>query len=299
MGCAMKKQRGVSLIAAVFIIVILGFMGVVFVSLINTSTLSSVNDLQSAQALSLAEGGVEYSQFALAQNLDWYRSTADPMPAPVSTTLPLGTGSFTVSANLPATKLSRQLRTGDATARVYLNPLPGRFPTAGVLQIEDKIGGGAEFVSYNNVVGNTFTISGHNQTISGITGSLVNHPRGSAVYPVTTLSTALAALGSPCGPTPAASFDIVWNSKFLSAGIIDIEGEEISYSGSTVTAGVMTLNGVIRCTNALAATTTGHPTGRPVTPVLIGGDTASYLSEITSTGSVGAAARIVRKTVDR
>lgn len=45
------KSKGVSLIAAIFIIVILAFMGVMFVTLIGTGSLTSVNDMQSAQAL--------------------------------------------------------------------------------------------------------------------------------------------------------------------------------------------------------------------------------------------------------
>ena len=52
-----KNQNGVSLIAAVFIIIVLGFMGVMFLSLVNTGSLTSVSDMQSAQALSVAEGG--------------------------------------------------------------------------------------------------------------------------------------------------------------------------------------------------------------------------------------------------
>ena len=54
------NAHGVSIIAAIFIIVILGFMGVMFVSLIGTSSLTAVNDMQSTQALYLAEGGMEY-----------------------------------------------------------------------------------------------------------------------------------------------------------------------------------------------------------------------------------------------
>lgn len=55
-----KKQRGVSLIAAIFIIVILAFMGLMFVSMVNTASFTSANDLQSTQALHVAEGGLAY-----------------------------------------------------------------------------------------------------------------------------------------------------------------------------------------------------------------------------------------------
>ena len=54
------NQRGVSIIAAIFIIVILAFMGVMFLSFVNTSSFTAVNDLQSTQALYVAQGGLEY-----------------------------------------------------------------------------------------------------------------------------------------------------------------------------------------------------------------------------------------------
>ena len=54
------RQRGISLIAALFIIVIVAFMGVMFITLIVNTSLTSVNDVQSAQALYIAQGGLEY-----------------------------------------------------------------------------------------------------------------------------------------------------------------------------------------------------------------------------------------------
>lgn len=84
-----RTHRGVSLIAAIFIIVILAFMGVMFVSMISTGSLTAVNDLQSAQALYVAEGGTEYAenQFengTICGNLNYNNIT-------------LGQGSFTTT----------------------------------------------------------------------------------------------------------------------------------------------------------------------------------------------------------
>ncbi|HKZ46173.1 MAG TPA: hypothetical protein VJ202_02175 [Thermodesulfobacteriota bacterium] len=55
----MMNQKGVSITAVVFIIVILSFMGVIFVSLISTSSEESVVEYDSARALYIAEGGAE------------------------------------------------------------------------------------------------------------------------------------------------------------------------------------------------------------------------------------------------
>jgi hypothetical protein len=280
------NSKGVSLIAAIFIIVILGFMGVMFVSLISTGTMTAVNDMQAAQALSIAEGGVEFEQRALAQSLDWYRGTTVPLFTAAGN---LGAGAFTATTRVPATTLRRRLLAGAGTAAVYTT---GGFPPNGYLQIDDDVAAGAEFVQYTILNGNTFTLTARGRTIGTIATVANNFSRGTNVYPVTTLVDALA--NSCVAP---ASFRIAQNDKFLGAGIVVIEGEEIVYSGSSTAGGNTTLTGVQRCLNG--AVSAAHNAGRPVTPLLAGGS-ADMQSEVTSTGAVGAAAvRVVRKTVQR
>jgi MSHA biogenesis protein MshP len=306
-----KSQNGVSLIAAIFIIVVLAFMGLMFLSLINTSSLTSVNDMQSAQALYIAEGGVEFAQLALAQNLDWYRSASDPMSPPTAT--PLGAGSFTVTTTLPATVLSRRLPAGGGTATVYTT---NRFPTAcpsmplGVcyLQIEDDAGSGSgEFVSYTNTTATTFTGLVRNRTIGTVPsfGGDSTHLRGSRVYPVSVLA-AGTALVANCNTIPNP-FQIIANSKFLSAGTINVydsttpaNDEEILYSGATTTGNITTLTGVQRCQNQLGVPVPiAAVTGSPVTPINFDGTSPDYEAEVASTGASGAAMRVVKKTVQR
>jgi Tfp pilus assembly protein PilX len=293
-----SNQKGASVIAVIAIMLILAVMGAALVSLVTTGSDISVNQLQSEQALFAAESGLEHEQRSLAQNLEWYRSTSDPI---ATTTLNLGDGSFTVSSNLPATMIRTRIPNNTSTTpiRVYTT---NRFPVPPTcspcyIQIEDDISGSAEFVQYTNIIGDTFagTIS-RNVTIGTIAGTAGSHERGSTVYPVTTLSTALGTLGSPCAEQYAASFNIVAHNKFLSAGIIDIEGEEIRYASSSTSGTVMTLNGVTRCLNL---TSSAHPIGRPVTPVLIGGDLADYQAEIVSSGNVSSARRVISKTIQR
>jgi hypothetical protein len=282
----MHNQRGVSIIAALFIILILAFMGVMFVTLIGTDSLTSVNNLQSLQALAVAEGGVEFAQRLLSQNLDWYRTATDPAAVSLRS---LGTGSFTATTYLAATKLRRRLQTGDTTISVYTTD---RFPSAGFLQIEDDIAGGAEFVQYTGISGTTFTGVTRGRTIGAVATVAASHPRGSVVYPVTTLSAGLAAsCASPATITIAA------NQKFLSTGVLDIEGEEILYTGSSTSGGMMTLTGVQRCLGSVGPV--AHAAGQPVTSLLVGGETADYQAEIVSTGSAGIATRILRKSVQR
>jgi hypothetical protein len=110
----------------------------------------------------------------------------------------------------------------------------------------------------------------------------------------------VSTLGSamPANCSDMAAITINQNTKFLSAGTLDIEGEEVSYSGSN-TAGT-TLTGIQRCLDAASqGAPPQHIVGRPVTPVLDSGESANYQAEITSTGTVGAAVRTVKKTVQR
>ncbi len=280
-----KNQKGVSLIAAIFIIVVLAFMGVMFVSLINTGSLTSVNDMQSAQALYVAEGGVEFHQRNLAQNLDWYRSTTDPI-ATDTRTLGAGSGSFTVSTSLPATLLRNRIPNSVSTApiRVYTTD---RFPSSGYIQIEEDLTGSGEIVQYTGIATDTFT--GITRGVAGVAGS---HARGCVVYPVTTL---VDALPNDC--FAPASFRVMANIKFLSAGTIDIEGEEIAYTGSTTALPNMTLTGVQRCRNSTLSAI--HAVGAWVTPLLADGTTPYSEAGIVSNGTVGNAARVASKTVQR
>ena len=289
------NQKGVSLIAAIFIIVVLAFMGVMFLTMFSTSTLTSVNDLQSAQALYIAEGGVEFEQYILAQNLDWYRSTIDPFT--ITGVRNLGAGSFTASIFLPATKLRSQM-TFSTTSSIRVYSID-RFSPSGCIRIDD------EFISYGGV-GTTAAACNPYQPpcFTGITraaaacnggGTQTAHTRGDAVYPLVQLVTPMAANCSDM-----ASLTIGWNQKFLSAGTLDIQGEEVRYSGSSPSGVNMILTGLQRCLDAASQITPpAHVAGAPVTPVLIGGDSADLQSEVTSTGLVGAAARVVKKTVQR
>ncbi|TYB33447.1 MAG: hypothetical protein FXF49_06285 [Flexistipes sinusarabici] len=61
-----KNKKGMSLIVAVFMIVVFSFIGITLVSILSTQSTSSSQELLSTQALFLAESGVE---IAIADNL--------------------------------------------------------------------------------------------------------------------------------------------------------------------------------------------------------------------------------------
>ena len=138
-----KRQEGASIIAAIFIIVILGFMGLMFVTMIGTGILTAVDDFQAAKALAVAEGGLE---FALRNGT---------FPDYTYGATPLGDGSFaTVSQFLGPG--------GTAPATVTDNPLSDTATTVNVTSTAGYVVPGAfriegEFVFCTAAGGTQFT----------------------------------------------------------------------------------------------------------------------------------------------
>ena len=286
------SQKGFLMIVAIVLLVVIAFLAVMLSSLVAGNAISGASHFGSMQALYQADSGLEFEQRRWAQNLDWYRSATDPNPNP-ATSQTLATGSFTVNTNLPATLLKTGLAPAANTITAYTTD---RFPASGILQLEEDLTLNAEFVSYTGISGNTFTGVTRRVSVgtvaSSVSSATTPHDRSDTVYPVTTLVDALTA---SC--TTPASFRIAAHSKFLSAGTLDIEGEEISYSGSTVTGANMMLTGVKRCLGLVVLVS--HAVNQPVTSVLANGDSAKYQAEMMSTGTMGSNIRYARKTIQR
>ena len=283
-----SRQRGFLMIVVLIMIVVLVFLAIAVGYLLANSTLASGSHVGSMQALFQAESGLEYEQRRWAQNLDWYRSTTDPNPgAPIPQVL--GGGTFAVNSTLPATLVKSGISAAGATLNVYT---VARFPASGILQIDDDQTASGEFVRYTGVSGTTFTGLTRGQTVGSVTSVAGTHVRSDTVYPVTILRTNLPA---NCGAL--ASIQVDANSKFLTAGTLDIEGEELGYSGSSTAGVTTTLTGVTRCLGLV--TSVAHAIGQPVTPVSVAGDSASYQVESASTGTQGSNIRYARRVIQR
>lgn len=285
---ARRRQGGFLVMAVLVIVVVLVFLAIAMGFLLGNSALGSASHVGAMQALFLADSGLEYEQNRWAKNLDWYRTTVDPDPAAPAAQV-VGGGSFVASANLPATLVRTQLLAAGATLNVYTT---SRFPASGILQVGEDLASDGELVGYSGIAGASFTGLTRAQAVGSATSLASSHPRSSAVYPVTILRTAL-----PASCAALASMQVDAHGKFLGAGTLDIEGEEIGYTGSTTAGGLMTLTGITRCLGTVSAV--GHAIGQPVTPVRQSGDSARGQVEITSTGTVGANVRYARRTVQR
>jgi len=305
-------QRGASLIIVLAMLVIIAMIGAALVSLVGNESFTAMNQSAGLLAFGIADGGLEFEQYNLAQNVDWYRSLSDPMPASVRT---LGTapnsGSFTVQTDLPGTRLRHRIPDGATTANICVYTT-NRFPTSGNLMIGDDGMDPFEYVHYTGVgnaaCGAQFTGITRDQTIAGVSGTAGSHERGELVYPVTTL---VGALANNC--TSLASLQIADNSKFLTAGSLSIltdttpgsiDWEQITYTSSVRAGGRMTLYGVKRCQDGTASA--AQAAGNPITPILVDDppNPPDYEAEILSAGTtavvvVGNANRVLRKTVRR
>ncbi len=306
MACG-RHESGFLLVVAIVLLVVGSMLAAAMAYMVATSGSSATDNLQSGQALFLADSGVEYQARSMAQNLEWYRSTADPLGL---ATQNFGQGSFTVQTNLPATMLRARANSGDTTITVYTT---NRFPNFNAaasppttcnpcyLQLDDDVNAGAEYVRYTGIAGNTFTGLTRNVPIGTTpahTGTAGARDRSSTVYPVTTLSVAL-----PASCAAPANVQIVAHSKFLGAGTLDIEGEEIGYKNSSSSGGVMTLTGITRCLDDVTGppgnTPASHAVLAPVTPVLIGDFSKDYEAQVVSTGTVGPAQRTMNRVLQR
>ncbi len=199
-----KHQNGVTIIAAIFIIVVLGFMGVMFLSMINTGSFTAVNDIQSAQALYVADGGMEY----ILEN------RAFPNYSTAGTMVSLGTGSFTVST---PTYLTADPGAAGLTINVQST---ATFPNAGRIIID------SELITYTGKNATQFNV-GVTRGAGGTTASA--HAVGNAVYPVTTVTNNPLPIGN-------TTINVTSNVGFSIPGVIVIDTEYIFCAGVSGTA---------------------------------------------------------------
>ncbi|MBC7624580.1 MAG: hypothetical protein H7232_14485 [Aeromicrobium sp.] len=293
---APARQSGYLMIVLIALLVVIGALAAVLSYLAANNAMAGASHLNSVRALFNAESGLEFEQRRWSQSLSWYRSATDPNPG-VPAAQAFGAGTFTVYSNLPATLMRTGASAAAGTLNVYTTD---RFPASGILQIEDNISVSAEFVRYTGITATTFTGVTRAQSVgaSPVTPAVAVasvHSRGDTVYPVTILRTALLA-----NCAPLASIQVDANSKFLSAGTLDVEGEEIGYSSTSTAGGTTTLNGITRCLDTITPVTpAAHAIGQPVTPVLVGGDSADYQVEMFSTGTQSTNNRYARRTIQR
>lgn len=86
----MRNQRGVSVLAVVFVILVLTAIGYTFAAMMAAKQKSAVATIEANKAYSIAEAGLQYGYNYLMDLADWSTATDQ-------TDISLGGGSFTVA----------------------------------------------------------------------------------------------------------------------------------------------------------------------------------------------------------
>ena len=195
-----SNQKGASIIAVIAIMLILAVMGAALVSLVTTGSDVSVNQLQSEQALNVAEGGKEY---ILANRTFPNYSTQ-------GATINLGVIGSNVSnfkVDTP-TYLTVAVAIGNTT--ITVNDTSGFASPSGRIVIDSEV------LAYTAKTATTFTV----------TAATAAHTVNNAVYPVTTVSSLAIASDT--------TINVASTTGFVIPGVIKI-GSEYIYCTSTPT----------------------------------------------------------------
>lgn len=163
----LDNPRGVSLIAAIFIIVVLAFMGTALITMVTSSSIGSIRDLQSVQALYVAEGGAERAKLQFSGGTSCAGITN---AVPVT----LGQGSFTIASTLhnpavPVT-LTAALTAAATIIPVSANPVVSGYAPQGRILID------SEYIWYGGISGNSFV-----NARRGVSGAAAAHSAGAQV----------------------------------------------------------------------------------------------------------------------
>ena len=66
-----KKESGVALVMALFILIVIMMLGMVFTMMMASETNTSVREKQSTAALYLADAGLQYAQYSAGKTGNW------------------------------------------------------------------------------------------------------------------------------------------------------------------------------------------------------------------------------------
>jgi hypothetical protein len=166
-----RNQKGVTVIAAVATLLIFSLMGMVVVSLVGTETYSAIHQEQTLEAYWIAEGGIHRAVTYISREDGNCTAISG---AAAFTTVPLGRGTFTVTATryLPSPTSLTAAITNSATT-IPVDSTTG-FAPRGRIAID------SELIGYTGTTATSFT--GARRGVDDPTGtSAAAHSSGATV----------------------------------------------------------------------------------------------------------------------
>ncbi|MBI3754034.1 MAG: hypothetical protein HY266_08350 [Deltaproteobacteria bacterium] len=300
-----SNQKGASIIAVIAIMLILAVMGAALVSLVTTGSDVSVNQLQSEQALYIAEGGLQYA--VKTNNFPNYAVASKP----------LGGGSFTTTVPTVTTDpgVTSPLPTLNVSSTDWFIPNPGDSPNYWIMLCgvtgnptpDLTSSNTCEKISFTSKTATTFTTGtrGRDSTVAAA------HPATSVVLmyswdttKTTTIATRDLARADKC-TTAATTICVASTANFADAGFIRINDgtedniEDVFYSGIGSSTGACG-GTCTACLGTNGCTRRAYDGDKKGTIKHLAGTTI-WQSEITvipeSTGVISGAQRVVQDTV--
>lgn len=205
----LKTEAGIALIAAIFLIVVFGFLSVAVVSLVSTQGFSAMNELKSDQALFIAEGGMERALY-LFQNGTACAALTNAVPTS------LGVGSFTTVGTLyrPASTLINQAGgINNAVTTITVDSTAGYAPY-GRIRID------SELIDYTGMTATSFT--GARRGIGGTTAAA--HADNTPVAQNQCRVRSIGTVAGPVGNSQRIVESNVVNSPTVQTGTVTIAG---------------------------------------------------------------------------
>jgi len=286
----MYSNKGLSLIAALFIITALALMGAVVSYMSGGLSQTADNELRSNQALGAAEAGSEWLTRWLFDRSRWDGTAVPPFPPslnasttfvisnlkyPVQTTLSsgIGMGNTTLNVKLPAYSFSNQ---------TPVNPTDP-FPLAGAISIDNEV------MIYTGKTAASFT-----GLTRGAYGTIAApHSRNSFVYIAGRTNAAILAGDT----TVPVQISINSQNDFPQMGKVKIEFEYIDFSGFTFAGGAVTaLN---NCTRGAVDPVTNSPTTASAHAVNSGVILHKEQAYFQSAGKTSVSSKTSERTVER
>jgi hypothetical protein len=114
------NQKGLGIVAAILIMLIIGVMGATLASVVGDNSMSSVNYLQSQQAFFLAESGVQAALLQLSRGAGAWTGWSGTDPKTIQLTL-TGYGDYNISVAAPTSSTPVITSTGYVPSRTAAN----------------------------------------------------------------------------------------------------------------------------------------------------------------------------------
>lgn len=242
---AIFNKKSFGLIAAVLIMLIISVMGITVVSILSVSTRTSVDYMQSRQALFLAESGIQRALLELSKGGGAWTGWSGTDPKTIQLTL-TGYGDYDISIASPASNAAHITSTGYIPNRTASNKvvrvteaivqkdsLFGKYAgfgggSAGGSSIGVRLGGGAYTDSYDSSVG-LYNVGGN----IGLDGDVGTNADITVVGGATIGGDATTGPAGTFNNDPAVSGDITHDASVtLPAVVVPSSLTSLSSSGS-------------------------------------------------------------------